>query len=168
MLDENKTEYIHQLVITLKENGFKTTIDSKESMKEAYNHMQDLIVDSFYEQNEFDKFTEYEAKQKTNLSKLLKNGHTAFLSVDNEVLVTPSAKELGKHQITYFDRFGAKSDSQQDNLEMTVTYLIDNRILPINKEWLEYLKPEGVRNMNKENALQERNVQLLRKQALER
>lgn len=168
MLDENKTEYIHQLEITLKENGFETTIDSKESMKEAYNHLQDLIVESFYEQNELDKFTEYETKQKTNLFNLLKNGHTTFLSVDNEVLVTPSAKEPGKRQITYFDRFGAKSDSQQDNLELTVTYLIENRILPIHKEWLEYLKPEGVRNMNQENTLQQRNVQILRKQALER
>lgn len=165
---DEKTLFSRHLEEVLANNDIQVKISNKEKLFEAYSKLQELKVHSYFELNEFDKFDEIDKEQKNIVTNYLNEGNITFITRNDEVLVTPSAKEPGSYQITYFDEKGAKSDSQQENLEDTVDYLFMNNILPINKNELEYLTQDGLRNMQQPSDAEHKRQFYMQQKTLER
>uniref|UniRef100_UPI00344CFA4F hypothetical protein n=1 Tax=Carnobacterium sp. TaxID=48221 RepID=UPI00344CFA4F len=167
-MTEIKIDYITHLEKVLKEHDIEFEINSVDSLREGYKHYQDIAIYYFYESDNPDHFEKYENEQKRLLHKHIEDGNQFFISNKNEVLVTPSAKNKGSYQITYFDKKGAISDSNKPDIDGTVDYLIRNAILPIDKNLAEILTTDSVQKMTQKNDYKYIQKQLLRQTTIER
>lgn len=170
-MTNTKTEYATHLEKVLKDHDIEIEIDSKESLKKGYSHLLDLSVYYFYEADDSTAYKDISKEQEGIIERYLQEGNQLFVSSRNEVLVTPSAKEQGSYQVTYFDEKGAVSDSQQETLAETVSYIRQNGILPLPKEQAEYLNFEGVQRMTQpteRQQMQQRQQILLKQRSMER
>lgn len=132
-------EFQNQLEEILLENHHNYKIDSKSSLKEALSKLNDISIDMYFGNGTFQQAELIENKIRNLLKQEVQKGTSCFLSIDNEVLISPSAKKNGYYQITYFDQKGPISDSQQPSLEKTVEYMSLNNIFPLKEEYVEYL-----------------------------
>src|SRR5699024_5169700 len=74
------------------------------------------------------------------LIKHIQSGESSlFLSGNNEVIVSPSAKKPGEYQITFFDEKGALSDSQRETIEEVLEVLKESGCVPLRKEFSEFV-----------------------------
>ncbi len=168
---EEKNSFINHLENFLLKHNINTNINSKEKLKDGQSSFQDLIIHYFYETDDtaiYEDFDNFQDEQNAIIHKYIIEGNSLFLSGNNEVLVTPSSKNKGSYQLTYFDQTGAISDSQQESLESTLSYLKENNILPLNEEMAEFVTTEGVKKMNQPFNNIQKKQHLLRKIALER
>lgn len=150
-IDFSMGQYSTFLENILNKFGIEITIDSKESLLEAHQRYLQLSFEQFYEHDNFEEFNRYQQLQKQMITYLVKDDHTVFLSGENEVLLTQSAKEDDKYQITFFDQRGAMSDKILDSLDGSINYLIENNIIPMKEEYVEFLSNQGVLRMTQQN-----------------
>lgn len=130
--------------------GRQHNIDSKEDYKSALSSFNDICVDLYFGK---DTFTEAEAVDNRVMGWIkeeLSKEESVFISGNNEVLVTPSAKKPGYYQITTFDSKGAISDSQQPNIDKVLDYMFQNNIYPFKKEYAEHIQISDKRCLSKE------------------
>lgn len=166
-MTNTKTEYAVHLEKVLKDHEIEIKIDSKESLKEGYSHLQDIAIHYLFEMDDSTAYDNITKEQEDIIERHLIEGNQLFFSARNEVLVTPSAKEQGSYQITYFDEKGAISDVQRETLTETVTYIRSNGLVPLPKEQAEYLTFEGVQKMMQPTDRQ-RQQMIMKQQSLER
>lgn len=140
-------------------NGINMEIKNKEDLLKAQEEYSNHYVKVAFSDEDFLESLEAMDKQTDDLlEKHVQSGESSlFLSGRNEVIVSPSAKNPGEYQITFFDKKGAVSDNQRETIEEVLKELKGNHCIPLRKEFAEFV----VEPKNKEVDKMEKKIEEL-------
>lgn len=137
-------------------NGKNIEIKNKEDLLKAQEVYSNHYVNLAFSDEDILGSLEAMDKQTDDLlEKHIQSGESSlFLSGRNEVVVSPSAKNPGKYQITFFDEKGAVSDNQRETIEEVLKELKGNHCIPLRKDFAEFVsepKNADIKNRSENN-----------------
>lgn len=147
--------YEKLLVRILSEKDIKIEITDKSSLQKAQSLYSDLYVDLAFStiDNEHLLVDMEDRLNKSINDYLMSSESSLYVSANQEIIVSPSAKNKESFQLTFFDKNGAIMDVECSTKDGVFKELKDNFCIPLRNEFSEFvfeqsnLNIEGDKNM---------------------
>lgn len=138
---ENSLEYEGNLIKILLVNGITTEITDKQSLQRAQSLYSDLYVDlAFSAKDNEQLIVTMERQLNKSIKEYLMNNETSlFVSANQEIIVSPSAKKPGSFQLSFFDKNGPIMDLERDTKEEVFKELKVNFCTPLRNEFAQFI-----------------------------